>query len=151
MSTTTNFKITIHIFRDDNMNKLQNIIDELHIYEKKVLKGLESAGYEATPEEIVESQKMNIKSVMSAAGILESRGLIEVQKDVKDVISLTNSGKQYAEEGLPERKILKTLGMKNSIPMKDIEKKNRIRYFRSKNCYWVAFKKEMGFYKSGNC
>ena len=61
MSTTTNFKITIHIFRDDNMNELQNIIDELHIYEKKVLKGLESAGYEATPEEIVESQKMNIK------------------------------------------------------------------------------------------
>ena len=27
---------------------LQNIIDELHIYEKKVLKGLEASGYEAT-------------------------------------------------------------------------------------------------------
>ena len=101
-------------------DKLQKVIDELHIYEKKVLKGLEAAGYEATPEEIVESQKMDIKAVMSAAGILESRGLIEVQKDVKDILSLTDSGKAYAEEGLPERKILKVLGLKNSIPMKDI-------------------------------
>ena len=105
-----------------NDKELQNVIDELHIYEKKVLKGLESAGYETTPEEIVESQKMDIKSVMSAAGILESRGLIEVQKDVKDVVSLTDNGKQYAEQGLPERTILKSLGEKNSIPMKDIGK-----------------------------
>ena len=60
---------------------------------KRFLKGLESAGYEATPEEIVKSQKMDIKSVMSAAGILESRGLIKVQKDVKDIVSLTDNGK----------------------------------------------------------
>ena len=56
-----------------NDMELQKIIDELHIYEKKVLKGLELEGYEATPEEIVKSQDMDIKSVMSAAGILESR------------------------------------------------------------------------------
>ena len=36
-----------------NDMELQKIIDELHIYEKKVLKGLESEGYEAKPEEIV--------------------------------------------------------------------------------------------------
>ena len=82
-----------------NDNELSKIIDELHIYEKKVLKGLELEGYEAAPEEIVKSQKMDIKSVMSAAGILESRGLIKVQKDVKDIISLTDNGKQYAEAG----------------------------------------------------
>jgi phenylalanyl-tRNA synthetase alpha chain len=105
-----------------NDTELQKIIDELHIYEKKVLKGLELRGYEATPEEIVKSQKMDIKSVMSAAGILESRGLIEVQKDVKDIISLTDNGKQYAEQGLPERTILKSLGLKNLIPMKDVSK-----------------------------
>jgi phenylalanyl-tRNA synthetase alpha chain len=102
--------------------ELQKVIDELHIFEKKVLKGLESAGYEATPEDIVKSQKMDIKSVMSASGILESRGLIEVQKDVKDLVSLTDNGKKYAEQGLPERVILKILGQKNSIPMKDMGK-----------------------------
>jgi len=103
-----------------NDSELEKVIDELHIYEKKVLKGLETAGYEATPEEIVESQKMDIKSVMSAAGILESRGLIVVQKDVKDLVSLTDDGKQYAKHGLPERIILKSLGLKNSISMKEI-------------------------------
>ena len=82
---------------------LQNIIDELHIYEKKVLKGLESLNYESAPENIVETQNMNIKSVMSAAGSLESKGLIEVQKDVDEIISLSDTGKEYAEEGLPER------------------------------------------------
>ncbi|WP_048190759.1 phenylalanine--tRNA ligase subunit alpha [Methanobacterium sp. SMA-27] len=107
-----------------NDDKLLKIIDELHIYEKKVLKGLESAGYEATPEEIVESQKMDIKSVMSAAGILESRGLIKVQKDVKDILSLTDDGQTYAKQGLPERNILKVLGEKNSIPMTDIGKES---------------------------
>ena len=105
-----------------NDTELSKVIDELHIYEKKVLKGLELEGFNAAPEEIVKSQKMDIKSVMSAAGILESRGLIEVQKNVKDIISLTDNGKQYAEEGLPERIILKSLGQKNSIPMKDVDK-----------------------------
>jgi phenylalanyl-tRNA synthetase alpha chain len=105
-----------------NKDKIIQVVDELHINEKKVLKGLESAGYEAIPEEIVESQKMDNKAVMSAAGILESRGLIEVQKDVKNIVSLTDDGKEYAEHGLPERKLLKSLGSNESIPMKDISK-----------------------------
>jgi len=105
-------------------DKLTKVIDELHINEKKVLKGLESLGYEAIPEEIVETQKMDIKAVMSAAGILESRGLIKVQKDVKNLVSLTDDGKQYAQKGLPERKLLITLGHNKSIPMKDISEKS---------------------------
>ena len=127
------FTINEHLIYSgiDNMNEmeLQKIIDELHIYEKKVLKGLELEGYEATPEEIVKSQNMDIKSVMSAAGILESRGLIKVQKDVQDIISLTDNGKQYAEQGLPERTILKSLDLKNSIPMKEISKETGLNSF----------------------
>ncbi|MGZ7067630.1 MAG: phenylalanine--tRNA ligase subunit alpha [Methanobacterium sp.] len=102
---------------------LQNIIDELHIYEKKVLKGLEESDYEATPEEIAESQGMNIKSVMSASGSLESKGLIEVQKDVNEVISLSETGKEYAVEGLPERRVLKVLNKEGTMPMKDMASK----------------------------
>ncbi len=102
---------------------LQNIIHELHIYEKKVLKGLEESGYEGTPDEIEKSQNMNIKSVMSAAGSLESKGLIEVHKDVKEVISLSDTGKEYALEGLPERRVLKVLNEEETIPMKDMASK----------------------------
>ncbi|MBI5680650.1 MAG: phenylalanine--tRNA ligase subunit alpha [Methanobacterium sp.] len=102
---------------------LQNIINELTQYEKMVLKGLESFNYETTPENIVESQNLNIKSVMSAAGALESKGLIEVQKDVNEFISLSITGKGYAKEGLPERRILKTLNDEDQIPMKDLSNK----------------------------
>ncbi|HML04695.1 MAG TPA: phenylalanine--tRNA ligase subunit alpha [Methanobacterium sp.] len=102
---------------------LQNIIDELHIYEKKVLKGLEASNYEAKPEEIAESQEMDIKSVMSASGSLESKGLIHVQKDVDEVISLSETGKEYAEEGLPERRVLKVLNEEDMIPMGDMASK----------------------------
>jgi len=102
---------------------LQTIIDELHIYEKKVLKALESLDYEASPEEVCEVQSMDIKAVMSAAGSLESKGLIEVQKDLKEVISLSDEGRKYAEQGLPERKILETLNIENKILMKEVSQK----------------------------
>ncbi len=100
---------------------LQNIIDELTLYEKMVLKALESLGYESSPEMIVKTQRIDIKAVMSAAGSLASKGLIEVKKDVDEVISLSDTGKEYAEEGLPERRILMSLKDKEVIPMNDLD------------------------------
>lgn len=99
---------------------LQNIINELTLYEKMVLKALKSLNYESSPEKIVETQNMDIKAVMSAAGSLASKELIEVQKDVDEIISLSETGKEYAEKGLPERRILMTLKDKEIIPMKDL-------------------------------
>ncbi|WP_407422643.1 phenylalanine--tRNA ligase subunit alpha [Methanobrevibacter sp.] len=94
-------------------------INELHIYEKKLLKELE-ANPEATPEEIAENTGMDIKSVMSAAGSLASKDIIEVDKEVSETYSLTKDGLKYAEEGLPERKILDVLAEKRQIHMKDL-------------------------------
>ncbi|MGC9516737.1 MAG: phenylalanine--tRNA ligase subunit alpha [Methanomicrobiales archaeon] len=103
--------------------KMQRTINELHIYEKKILKALEVLGYESTPEEVAKKQEMNIKSVMSAAGSLESKNFIEVQKDTDQIISLSNTGKKYAQEGLPERKILKILEKEKSVKMSEIKDK----------------------------
>ena len=94
-------------------------INELHIYEKKLLKELE-ANPNATPEEIAENTDMDIKSVMSAAGSLSSKGIIDVKKEVEETYSLTDDGIKYAEEGLPERKILDVLADKKQIAMKDL-------------------------------
>ena len=94
-------------------------INELHIYEKKLLKELE-ANPEATPEEIAENTGMDIKSVMSAAGSLASKDIIEVDKEVSETYSLTKDGLKYAKEGLPERKILDVLAEKRQIHMKDL-------------------------------
>jgi phenylalanyl-tRNA synthetase alpha chain len=60
---------------------ISKIINELHIYEKKVLKSLgEDENY--TPEEIARKTSMDIKSVMSAAGSLASKDILEVSKSV---------------------------------------------------------------------
>jgi phenylalanyl-tRNA synthetase alpha chain len=98
---------------------IEKTISELHIYEKKLLKELE-ANPEATPEEIAESTGMDIKSVMSAAGSLASKDIIEMRKDVEEIYSLTDDGMEYAENGLPERRILDALVSKDHIAMKDL-------------------------------
>ena len=98
---------------------IKKTINELHIYEKKLLKELE-ANPDATPEEIAENTGMDIKSVMSAAGSLASKDIIEVEKDVEEVISLSEAGKEVAENKLPERKILDVLAEKKEIHMKDL-------------------------------
>ena len=98
---------------------IKKTISELHIYEKKLLKELE-ANPSATPEEIAENTGMDIKSVMSAAGSLASKDIIEVDKKISETYSLTEDGLKYAEEGLPERRILDVLADKKQINMKDL-------------------------------
>ena len=98
---------------------IKKTINELHIYEKKLLKELE-ANSEVTPEQIAENTGMDIKSVMSAAGSLASKDIIEVDKEVQKTYSLTDDGLEYAEKGLPERRILNVLAEKKEISMKDL-------------------------------
>ncbi len=104
---------------------INKIINELHIYEKKLLKELEK-NEDAKPEEIAESTGLNIKSVMSAAGSLASKDIIEVEKDVEEKFSLTENGKKYAKIGLPERRILNELKEKKELAMKDLAKIDNI-------------------------
>ncbi len=75
---------------------LKKVIEELHLYEKKILKALEEKKGKATPEEISKLQDMDIKAVMSAADSLESKDIIKIHKEVKEVLSLSDTGKQYA-------------------------------------------------------
>lgn len=117
--------------------------DELHIYEKKVLKAFESLGFSLKPEKIAKKQKMNIKAVMSAAGSLESKNLVKIHRKTDYLIRLNDEGLKYAKEGLPERRLLNYLLEKKSIKMKDLfrespfEKKDiniGIGWLKKKNC-----------------
>lgn len=98
---------------------IKKTINELHIYEKKLLKELES-NPDANPEDIARKTSMDIKSVMSAAGSLASKDIIEVEKDVEEEISLSDAGLDFANNKLPERKILDVLADKKEIHMKDL-------------------------------
>ncbi|RAP47135.1 MAG: phenylalanine--tRNA ligase subunit alpha [Methanosphaera sp. rholeuAM6] len=87
---------------------IDKIKNELHLYEKKLLKEL-SENTDLTPEEIAENENMPVKAVTSAAGMLSSKDIISVDKTSTDNISLSEEGKDYAINGLPEHRILKAL------------------------------------------
>lgn len=87
---------------------LDKMINELHLYEKKLLNGMKTKDT-VTPEEIVKNEDMDIKAVMSAAGMLSSKDIITVDKTATDDISLSEEGKDFAENGLPEQRILQVL------------------------------------------
>ena len=120
---------------------IQKIINELHIYEKKFLKEL-SLNPSATPEEIAENTGMDIKSVMSAAGSLAAKDIIEVEKNVNEYISLTDIGIKYSDEGFPERRILNVLNEKKQLSMKNLADESGIETKESNIAIgWVVRKK----------
>ncbi|MEA4957430.1 Phenylalanine--tRNA ligase alpha subunit [bioreactor metagenome] len=110
---------------------ISKIINELHIYEKKLLKSLEE-NENYSPEDIANANSMDIKSVMSAAGSLASKDIIEVEKSVTESIILTDEGKKYAEIGLPERRVLNVLVDEKEIAMKDLAKSTGIENYEIK-------------------
>ena len=67
-----------------NDTELQKIIDELHIYEKKISEGIGIRRFRRNTRRDCQIPNMDIKSVMSAAGILESIPAILVS--IKDVL-----------------------------------------------------------------
>ena len=87
---------------------LNKLINELHLYEKKLLEGINN-DETLSPEEIAENEDMDIKAVMSAAGMLSSKDIITVDKEATDNITLSEEGVDFAEKGLPEHRILKVL------------------------------------------
>ena len=87
---------------------LDKVINELHLYEKKLLNSIDK-NIDSTPEEIAESEQMPVKAVTSAAGMLESKDIITVEKNSTDNINLSEEGKEYVSKGLPEHRILKAL------------------------------------------
>ena len=98
---------------------INKTIRELHIYEKKFLKALDEKP-DSHPSDIAQSADMDVKSVMSAAGSLASKNIIEVNKEIEKTYSLTDDGIDYAEHGLPERRLLNVLAEKNEIPMREL-------------------------------
>ncbi|MGB4363538.1 MAG: phenylalanine--tRNA ligase subunit alpha, partial [Methanothermobacter tenebrarum] len=106
------------------MMDVERIIDELHLYEKKVLKALEKLEPPVSPDDIVKSQNMDIKAVMSAIGSLESKGLVSVHKSVDKLLKPTRTGREYATKGLPERRILQLLSKEGPLKVSDIMEKS---------------------------
>lgn len=80
------------------------------------------------------------EAVLQYARLVSERGLAEIRKDVKKSFTLTEEGKGYREEGLPERQLLGSFT--GSIPVKDLQRhphaKLGIGWMRKKG--WVTIR-----------
>jgi phenylalanyl-tRNA synthetase alpha chain len=71
------------------------------------------------PGSIAQKRQMKIEAARAAADLLAEQGLIQVDKSVDETFSLTDEGAAYVREGLPERRLLLSLG--GGMPMSELK------------------------------
>lgn len=74
--------------------------------EKRVLLALKTEKKECDPSALSKNTGINEDAVMQTAFMLAQHGLCEVKETEKNFYHLTEEGKGYASEGLPERRVL---------------------------------------------
>ncbi|VVB74866.1 Phenylalanine--tRNA ligase alpha subunit [Candidatus Tiddalikarchaeum anstoanum] len=101
------------------MNELDNIVDSLHDYEKKVLSSL------TQPTSIAMAVKITGLSeieVMRGAQWLSNKKIIVINEKKKTIASLTNRGEETLSKGLPEIRMLNSLLKENEQTFDKIKK-----------------------------
>ncbi|MDG6242950.1 MAG: phenylalanine--tRNA ligase subunit alpha [Methanolobus sp.] len=88
--------------------------------EKNALLKLEKLEY-ASPGELADKAGMKMETAMQAAFLLEEKGLAQVEETVTEIFELTKEGEKYADEGLPERQIIKAVS--KPVSMDELKEK----------------------------
>jgi phenylalanyl-tRNA synthetase alpha chain len=77
----------------------------LHENERKVLLALEGRGA-ATTQELSAETGLGRDAVEKASAWAETKGVVSFREEVSRSFNLTEEGRKYAEEGLPEKRLL---------------------------------------------
>lgn len=93
---------------------------DLTINERIVLRQI--GGKEATAQEIAAAAGLKPEAVTQAAAMLADKGLATVRDEVEVEYVLTEEGRKYADEGLPERKVHDALPAEG-MSLDDLKKK----------------------------
>jgi phenylalanyl-tRNA synthetase alpha chain len=81
-------------------------ISSLHPLEKRLLPVLQKTQEYDT---LLKQSEMKEVEVLRALQWLSNKEIISLQEEAEDVVLLDTNGKAYAQDGLPERRFLKTL------------------------------------------
>ncbi|MCX6695710.1 MAG: phenylalanine--tRNA ligase subunit alpha [Candidatus Altiarchaeota archaeon] len=114
---------------------------DLHPHEIKVLKGLDR---EYSPEELAGKLGLEVDTILRASAWLKTKGLIEVSETIKEVVTLGEEGKIYAEKLLPERRILQKIG--DGCSVDELKKKFDVNTFNI-GFGWLRRKNLIEIYK----
>lgn len=83
----------------------ETLVSSLHENERKILLALKGRG-PATTEELSSATELSRDAVEKACAWAETKGVVSVEEEVSRTFNLTDEGRQYAEEGLPEKRLL---------------------------------------------
>ena len=93
---------------------------ELRENERKTLIALKELGGSGEVNEISKAQNIAHAAVMRAALSLSQKKLVEIHTREISTIQLTSEGALYAEEGFPERRVLRVLMDKGEVRVEDL-------------------------------
>lgn len=89
--------------------ELKDEIMELSAQECRTLSALGKLGYEAEVKEVQDLEDLSQSAVMRSALSLEDKEFLEISREARDEIFVTDEGKEYLRKSLPERKLLEVL------------------------------------------
>jgi len=79
---------------------------ELRAQEQQILSAVEKQGGKASVEQLVEVCGFPDAAVMRSALTLQEKNFLTIKAITQNIIKLTDEGKIYAQNGLPERKLI---------------------------------------------
>ncbi len=82
---------------------------ELRQQEQQLLAALEKLGGHASIEQLVENCGFPDAAVMRNALTLQEKNLLNIQASTQNIVKLTSEGKTYAQNSLPERKLIRAV------------------------------------------
>ncbi len=101
---------------------------DLRQHERKTLSTVAKLNGKAPVEKIMTESGLSNSAVMRAALTMQEKKLVDIIGKEKTVAKLTQEGKNYADDGLPERKLMRTLKkFKGKGPIKEIAEKAGLR------------------------
>jgi len=99
------------------------MVPELSDGEVRILKCLSDAKRALEVNELAERAELSLSSVMSYLESLGQKGLVKLLAEEEDYLVLTDEGRRYAEEGLPERRVMKrVLDLGGQLALQEVKR-----------------------------
>ncbi|MDO9539177.1 MAG: phenylalanine--tRNA ligase subunit alpha, partial [Methanocalculus sp.] len=92
---------------------------ELTVNEKRLLATLGRCG-SADSETLANELSADAGAVVQWAHLAAGRGLVSIRREVHEELCLTDEGRLYAEQGLPERQVVESID--GTIPMSELSR-----------------------------
>lgn len=101
---------------------------ELRNQEQQLLSALEALGGKANVDQLIQACGIQDSAVMRIALTLQEKKYIVIQAKVQNIVRLTPEGEKYAQDGLPERKlILATAALGGTANLKEVAQKAELK------------------------